>query len=54
MFCMTDDNYFTVRLKKEFYGEKIDKFMKENPGYNSRADALRDIIRRYFENHNFK
>ena len=46
---MSDEEYFTVRLKKEPYGDKIDEYREKHPGYTSRADAVRDILRQYFK-----
>lgn len=54
-YSMVDqDSYITIRLRKDYYGERIDKFLEENPQFTSRADAVREIIRRFMEKHDHK
>ena len=47
-----EKRYVSVKLPKEYYGENLDAFLKENPQFRSRAEAVKEILRIYFRDKN--
>lgn len=48
---MTDKDYFTVRIKRDPFEKIIERYMDENQGFTSKADAVRDMLRKYIKEH---
>lgn len=46
--------YVSVKLPKEYYGERLDEFLEENPQFRSRAEAVKEILRIHFRDKNQK
>ena len=46
---MGEEGYFTIKIKKKYYGDKIDQYLEEHDEFNSRAEVIREILRKYFK-----
>jgi len=43
-----DKEYISLKLPVQFYGENLDEELKKKPQFRSRAELVKEIIRKHY------